>query len=150
MSLSKWLGPIAWLAMIAIAVLGVQHYGATRFRAGAAATHAAVQIQQARVERAMQQERDHADARFREAVLAREAAEAAVADQRARIDGLLRQRARERAQLARTGSGPDDAGPDWIGVIGACVGEYERLGRDAAGWADQVNGLQSYIRAISR
>ncbi|MFJ1302406.1 hypothetical protein ACILG0_20790 [Pseudomonadota bacterium AL_CKDN230030165-1A_HGKHYDSX7] len=68
MSVSKWLGPMVLLVLLLAALIGIQHYGSTRFRAGESAAYAAVQSQQARAERAMQQERDHADARYREAV----------------------------------------------------------------------------------
>lgn len=136
------------LALTLAAVLFVRAYGAAQYRAGEAAQRLASWQQQVRVERAMQEERDRADERYREAVAAREAAQADVADQRRRIDGLLRERAERRAAAAGAGGRPDDTGPDWIGVIAACVAGYERLGRDAAGWADQVNGLQDYVRAL--
>ena len=135
-------------AVLAAAVLGVRWYGASQFRAGGDARQTEIEKRQAAIERAWQEERDRADANYRGAVLAREAAEKAVAAQRGRIDGLLRQLARGRAEAAGASSGPDAAGPDWIGIIGACVGRYEQLGKDAARWADQVNGLQGYIRGI--
>ncbi|AZW19129.1 hypothetical protein [Bordetella hinzii] len=135
-------------ALVAAVVLGVRWYGASRYDAGVAAERAATLERQARLERAMQEEKDRADAQYRGAVLAREAAEKTVAAQRARIDGLLRQLAQRRTQAAGAVGGSDDTGPDWIGVIGACVGEYEQLGKDAARWADQVNGLQGYISAV--
>ncbi|MCM2573227.1 hypothetical protein NAT65_19250, partial [Achromobacter xylosoxidans] len=45
---------------------------------------------------------------------------------------------------------PDEAGADWIGGFAACYAEYGDLAADAAGWADQVNGLQGYIRGLRR
>ena len=135
-------------ALVVGAVLGVRWYGANQYQAGADAKQAEIEKRQAAIERAWQEERDRADAKHRGAVLAREAAEKTVAAQRGRIDGLLRQLAQRRAEAASTSSGPDAAGPDWIGIIGSCVGRYEQLGKDAARWADQVNGLQGYIRAI--
>ncbi|QKH34618.1 hypothetical protein FOC84_06495 [Achromobacter pestifer] len=135
-------------AVLAVAIAGVRWYGASQFRAGGDARQAEIEKRQAAVERAWQEERDRADAKHRGAVLAREAAEKTVAAQRGRINGLLRQLAQRRAQTPSAGGGPDAAGPDWIGIIGSCVGRYEQLGKDAARWADQVNGLQGYIRGL--
>lgn len=127
---------------------GVRWYGATQYQAGADAKQAEIEKRQAAIERAWQEERDRADAKHRGAVLAREAAEKTVAAQRGRIDGLLRQLAQRRAEAASASGGLDAGGPDWIGIIGSCVGRYEQLGKDAARWADQVNGLQGYIRGL--
>lgn len=135
-------------AVLAAVVLGVRWYGTSQYRAGGDARQAEIEKRQAAIERAWQEERDRADAKHRGAVLAREAAEKTVAAQRGRIDGLLRQLAQRRAETSGAGGGPDAAGPDWIGIIGSCVGRYEELGRDAARWADQVNGLQGYIRGL--
>lgn len=135
-------------ALVAGAVLGVCWYGASQYQAGADAKQAEIEKRQVAIERAWQEERDRADAKHRGAVLAREAAEKTVAAQRGRIDGLLLQLAKRRPEAASASSGPDAAGPDWIGIIGSCVGRYEQLGKDAARWADQVNGLQGYIRAL--
>lgn len=73
----------------------------------------------------------------------------------ARVDRLRRQLADRRAAARNAGGGPDGAGPDWIGQFGECLGRAQSLGRrlgevgkDAAGWADQVNGLQDYIKAL--
>ncbi|OZI36277.1 hypothetical protein CEG14_14795 [Bordetella genomosp. 1] len=148
----------AWPYLIGAAVLALalagwridrQLYGARQYDAGVATERAATLERQARVERAMQEERDRADANYRGAVLARQNAEKTVAAHRSRIDGLQRQLAGRRAPLASASGGSDGAGADWIGVVGACVAEYERLGRDAAAWADQVNGLQGYVRSLS-
>ncbi len=135
-------------ALVVLAVVGVRWYGASQFRAGGDARQAEIEKRQAAIERAWQEERDRADAKHRGAVLAREAAEKTVAAQRGRIDGLLRQLAQRRAEAAAASSRPDATGPDWIGIIGSCVGRYEQLGKDAARWADQVNGLQGYIRGL--
>jgi len=135
-------------ALVVAAGLGVRWYGVSQFQAGADAKQAEIEKRQAAIERAWQEERDRADAKHRGAVLAREAAEKTVAAQRGRIDGLLRQLAQRRAEAPSAGGGLDAAGPDWIGIIGSCVGRYEQLGKDAARWADQVNGLQGYIRGL--
>lgn len=137
-------------ALVVGAVLGVRWYGATQYQAGADAKQAEIEKRQAAIERAWQEETDRADAKHRGAVLAREAAEKTVAAQRGRIDGLLRELAQQRAEAAAAGGRLDAAGPDWIGIIGSCVGRYEQLGNDAARWADQVNGLQDYINGLRR
>lgn len=137
-------------ALLAAAILGVRWYGASQYEAGANAKQEEIEKRQAVIERAWQEERDRADANHRGAVLAREAAEKTVAAQRGRIDRLLLQLTQRRAEAASASGGPDASGPDWIGLIGSCVGEYEQLGKDAARWADQVNGLQGYIRALRR
>lgn len=134
--------------LLGAAVLERQWYGARQYQAGGDARQAAIEKRQAAIERAWQEERDRADAKYRGAVLAREAAEKTVVAQRGRIDGLLRQLAQRRAEAAGASGGFDAAGPDWIGIIGSCVGRYEQLGKDAARWADQVNGLQGYIRGL--
>lgn len=161
----------AWPYLIGPAVLALvlagwridrQLYGARQYDAGVATERAATLERQARVERAMQEERDRADANYRGAVLARQQTEAALAAsdrQRAtavaRIDGLRKQLAQRSAATARAGGRPDGAGADWLGVFGECVARAERLGRrfgevgaDAARFADQVNGLQGYVAAV--
>lgn len=135
-------------ALVVAAGLGVRWYGASQYQAGADAKRAEIEKRQVAIERAWQEERDRADAKHRGAVLAREAAERTVVAQRGRIDGLLRQLTQRRAEAAAAVGGLDAAGPDWIGIIGSCVGRYEQLGKDAARWADQVNGLQGYIRGL--
>jgi hypothetical protein len=143
--------------LIGAAVLGVvlagwridrSIYGASQYQAGADANQAEIEKRQAAIERAWQEARDRADAKHRGAVLARETAEKTIAAQRGRIDGLLFKLAQRRAESASTSIGLDAAGPDWIGIIGSCVGRYEQLGKDAARWVDQVNGLQGYIRGL--
>lgn len=151
-TLAGWKGYAAAAAVGAVLVAGVvlerQWYGARQFRAGGDARQAEIEKRQAAIERAWQEERDRADANYRGAVLAREAAEKTLAAQRGRIDGLLRQLAQRRAEAATASGGPDAAGPDWIGIIGSCIGRYEQMGKDAARLADQVNGLQGYIRGL--
>lgn len=139
---------LAGVIMLGAAGVWVRWYGVSQFEAGGLAKQAEIEKRQAAIERAWQEGRDRADAKHRGAVLAREAAEKTAAAQRGRIDGLLRQVAQRRAEAANAGGGLDAAGPDWIGIIGSCVGRYEQLGKDAARWADQVNGLQGYIKAL--
>jgi hypothetical protein len=72
-----------------------------------------------------------------------------------RIDGLRKQLAARGTEASYAGRRPDGASPDWFGLFGECLARAESLGRrlgevgkDAAGWADQVNGLQGYIRGL--
>jgi hypothetical protein len=150
--LAGWKGyvaaALAGVVVLAAAGAWVLRYGDSQYQAGAVAKQAEIEKRQAAIERAWQEERDRADAKYRGAVLAREAAEKSIADQRSRIDGLLLKLAQRRAEAAAASSGLNASGPDWIGIIGSCVGRYEQLGRDAARWADQVNGLQAYIDSI--
>lgn len=163
--IARAVGPYLMGAAVIVAVLvGVRLYGAGRYDDGVAAERAATLERQARVERAMQEEKDRADAQYRGAVLARQQAEAALAASErdrgaavARIDGLLKQLAQRRAATAATGPGSDGAGADWIGLFGECVARTESLGRrlgqvgaDAARFADQVNGLQGYVKSLHR
>ncbi|WP_249276304.1 hypothetical protein [Bordetella genomosp. 7] len=137
----------AGAALIA-AMVGAWHWRwSSGHDAGYAAAQAEAQALNAAIERGLQAEKDRADAEYRGAVLARQAADRLVADQRKRIDGLLDQ-LRRRPQVARAGSRPDEPGEDWIGIFGQCVAEYERMGAEAGRLADKVNGLQGYIRAI--
>lgn len=151
--IAAWKGYAVAAVIGAVLVTGVvlerRWYGARQYQAGGDARQAEIEKRQIAIERAWQEERDRADAKHRGAVLAREAAEKTVNAQRGRIDGLLRQLAQRRAEAAAAGGRLDATGPDWIGIIGSCVGRYERVGKDAARWADQVNGLQGYIRGLS-
>lgn len=149
-------------AVVVAAVIGVRWYGASQFQAGADAKQAEIEKRQAAIERAWQEERDRADAKHRGAVLAREHTESKLAQAErdrdaafARIAGLRKQLATRGATAPDAGGGSDGAGPDWIGLFGECLGRAQSLGRrlgevgkDAAGWADQVNGLQGYVNAI--
>ncbi|WP_063492224.1 hypothetical protein [Bordetella trematum] len=150
-------------ALLLAGLLAERHwYGAAQYRAGAAAKQVEIEKRQLAIERGWQEEKDRADAERRGAVLARQAVEAQLvksdrdrAAAVARIDGLRRQLAQRDAASTSASSRPDATGPDWIGVFGECLGRAESLGRrlsevgkDAAGWADQVNGLQGYVRAL--
>jgi len=141
--------PLASAAAVLLLCLAIWGYGKSQYRQGVADTKAEAVLQQISIEQGMQYERDRADADYRGAVLARETAQKDVAAVRARLDRLLRQH-RDDAKIASAGSGSDAAGPDWIGIVGACYAEYGELGADAARWADQLNGLQGYVRAIQQ
>lgn len=132
--------------LLAVAFWGYGHY---QHRQGTADAKADAVLAKISIEQGMQYERDRADADYRGAVLAREAAEKDAAAVRGRLDRVLRQY-RDDPETAGAGGGSDAAGPDWIGVFAACYAEYGDLGADAGRLADQVNGLQGYVRALSR
>ena len=163
---------IGWKGYAAVAVVGAalvagvvlerQWYGSRQFQAGGDARQAEIEKRQAAIERAWQEGKDRADAQYRGAVLARQQTEARLAQAErdrdaafARVGGLRKQLDARNAEASDAGGRPDGASPDWIGLFGECLGRAESLGRrlgevgkDAAGWADQVNGLQGYIRGL--
>lgn len=136
------------LIAVALAIAAIWGYGQYKYRQGVADTRAEAVLAQLSIEQGMQYERDRADAEFRGAVLAREAAQRDLGAVRRELD-RLRDNARH-AQDTGAGSGPDGAGADWIGGFAACYAEYAELAGAAARWADQVNGLQGYVRALRR
>lgn len=140
-----------WLALGAIVALvaggwWLHHSG---YSQGRYDEHQAALIAQQAAQAAMQQEKDRADANYRGAVLARQDVESKLTAATGRIGGLLQQ-LRNRAQAAAASGRLDDAGPDWIGIFGECAGRLEQVGKDAARFADQVNGLQGYVRALDQ
>ncbi|TEA78629.1 hypothetical protein [Allopusillimonas ginsengisoli] len=143
MSIRAQLAALA-LALLALAGWWLHHSG---YRQGVADQKAKTVLQQIAIEQGMQYERDQADAQYRGAVLAREAAQKDVASVRARLDGLLRERS-DNAKTAHASSRSDDAGADGIGILIECVQEYDYMGREAARLADKVGGLQGYVRSV--
>lgn len=135
---------LAGAALLAGGAWWLRHDG---YRQGEADTKAKALLQTITIEQGMQYERDKADAKHRGAVLARDVALRDLAGVRGELDRLLRTHGRDSANPG-AGRRPDDIGPDWIGGFAACYGEYEQLATDAAGWADQVNGLQGYVRSL--
>ena len=155
------------IAVLAVLVAGWSidrhFYGARQYQTGSDAKQAEIEKRQAAVEREWQEERDRADAKYRGAVLARQQTESKLAQAErdrdaafVRIGGLRKQLADRGDSAPDAGGGPDGAGPDWIGLFGECLGRAQNLGRrlgevgkDAARWADQVNGLQGYIQGLT-
>lgn len=145
-----WKMAAPWIGGAAVVlVLGAAFAlnGARREAAGVANERARAEAEQRAITEAYQLEKDHADAQYRGAVLAREAATTGLAAARAELDRVLRAAGRD-PSIPRAGRRPDEAGPDWIGGFAACYAEYGDLAADAAAWADQVNGLQGYIRGL--
>lgn len=139
-----WIGGAA---VVMVLGAGMVLYGAHREAAGVTKERARAEAAQRAITEAYQLEKDRADAQYRGAVLAREAAKTGLAAARAQLDRVLRASGRDPAN-PRAGRRPDEAGADWIGGFAACYAEYGDLASDAAGWADQVNGLQGYIRGL--
>lgn len=156
---------LPWIGGAAVVMLlgaGFLLYGAHQYQAGGDARQAEIEKRQAAIERGWQEERDRADANHRGDVLVRQQVEAKLAqverDRDAafiRVDGLRKQLAARSTEASRAGGGSDGASPDWIGLFGECFSRTESLGRrlgavgrDAARWADQVNGLQGYIQGL--
>lgn len=147
-----WKMALPWIGGAAVVmVLGAAFAlnGAHREAVGVTKERARAEAAQRAITEAYQLEKDRADAQYRGAVLAREAAKTDLAAARADLDRVLRTAGRDPAN-PRAGRRSDEAGPDWIGGFAACYAEYEDLAADAAGWADQVNGLQGYINRLRR
>lgn len=125
---------------------GAWLYGKSQYRAGYGQSELDSRLAAIAIAQAAQEEKDRADAQYRAAVLARQAIEKNLAAARVRADGLLAQL--RRAQSPKASPGSDGAGDDWIGILGACLAEYEWMGGQAGKLADKVGGLQGYIRAV--
>lgn len=135
------------LVLAGIIGLAWRTHGTAQYRAGYAQAKTDAALAAVALSEGIQYERDRADAQHRGAILAREAAQRDLVAVRGELDRVLRASGRDPAN-PRARSRPDDIGPDWISGFGACYGEYAELARDAARWADQVNGLQGYVKAI--
>jgi len=145
----------AGLLLALAAVAGVKWYGRHQYATGYEQAQLEAQVAAAQLsnqyraqEQAAQQKAEEEYAKYRVQVLAtqKRAADldAAVGRLRAQLAGLQSRRA---AQGAGPSAGADAAaGPDVIGVIAACTGRYDEVVRYAAALADQVTGLQGYIR----
>ncbi|MGG4774817.1 hypothetical protein ACLO87_09310 [Paenalcaligenes sp. Me52] len=135
-------------AAIAVAFfVGVWLYGQAQYRQGVGDTTADAVLAQISIEQGMQYERDRADAEYRGLVRAMETTLFDLNAARVELD-RLRRSATGGSQVAGGGSGLDGTSTDWIGGFAACYAEYAELATDAAKWADMVNGLQGYIKAI--
>lgn len=133
-------------AITAALFFGGWLYGQHQYRQGANAEKANALLSQIAIEQGMQYEKDRADAKYRQAVLEREAVQKLVSDQRIRIVGLLNDL--RNAQVSDPSSGFNDVRTDGIGILIECIGDYEQMGAEAARLADKVNVLQGYIKAL--
>jgi hypothetical protein len=146
----------AGLALALAAVLGIRWYGSHQYDAGHAQAQLEAQAAAAKLseqyraqEQAAQEQADENYAKYRGQVLATQARIAGsyaddVGRLRKQIAGL--QSAGAAAHPA-DGAGADGGpGPDVIGAFAACAGRYDEVVQYAAGLADQVTGLQGYVR----
>lgn len=140
---------VAGAGALMLVLVGIWVYGHYQYRQGVSDTKDKAVLAQISIEQGMQYERDQSDANYRGAVLARLAAEKDAAAVRGRLDRLLWKH-RNDPKTTDARAGLDATGPDWIGVFAACYAEYGDLGADAGRLADQVNGLQGYVRAIRK
>lgn len=135
------------LAALAV-IMSVWGYGRYQYSKGHTAAKVQAEARALAIQQGMQYEKDRADAEYRGAVAARQAAEVAMSEQRDSINGLLDQL--RRAKATGASGRPDAAGADGIGILIECIGQYEQMGRDAARLADKVGGLQGYVRALHK
>lgn len=146
-----WKGYVVAGAVGAVLVAGAslawQRHGINQWDAGYEAREAEARLELAALESAKQKEVDRADGKYRDAIVAREVAARDLIVVRGRLDGLLRANGRD-PENPRASRRSDEAGPDWIAGFAECYSAYGDLATSAAGWADQVNGLQGYVRAI--
>lgn len=137
-----------------VVVGGIGWYGHIRYEAGYAARDTQAKLDEAAQKAAfytektrLENERNAADQKY-QALKSDTVARAADLDaQLSRLRGQLSAAKRQHVDPGAAG-GIDGTGPDWIGIIGTCWGDYAELGKEAAVYADRVNGLQDYVRAI--
>lgn len=131
--------------LLALATMG--GYGRYQYSRGVDQERARIERQQIDIALAQQMEKDRADAIYRGQILASQAA----ADKwAAELDTTSRmlQSLRKQLQTAGTCSGLNDAGEDWIGILGASWAEYQAMANEAGRLANKVTGLQGYVRAL--
>lgn len=140
---------LAVAAALLLGYIAIKAYGNHKYQAGVADTKLAIERENARLTAAMQEEKDRAEAQYRGAVLARQAIESTLRDRNTRITSLLSQLRAKSTDPSKTTGRVDGTSADWIGLFGACYAEYERVGKDAARYADLVNGWQLYYKAVT-
>ncbi|URG13015.1 hypothetical protein B2_22 [Stenotrophomonas phage B2] len=148
--------PLAWAiagTVVALAAVGVLRYGSTQYDRGYQDRHAiaeaADRIRERTAFQAKQEEQAKADA----AAIEHENLKTKSADlERSLTDARRRLQQYSAAKPASACPGPaadssgsTDPAPDWIGVFGACLAEYDLLARDAAKVADTLRPLQRVL-----
>jgi hypothetical protein len=136
-------------AGLLLALAAVWGYGAHKYKQGASQERAKLERQQIDIALGQQVEKDRADAIYRGQILASQATAKKWA---AELDstGRMLQSLRKQLQTAGTCSGLNDAGEDWIGILGRSWAEYQGMANEAGRLADKVTGLQGYVRAIRK
>lgn len=121
-------------------------YGHTQYKRGVQDERVRQELAHARLEEGLRYERDKADAKYRAAIAAREVAEDHIDSIERELDRVLKDLRNAEHTAASDRLNAASAGR--LQGYRECVAEYGTLARDAARWADQVNGLQDYIRGI--
>jgi hypothetical protein len=148
--------PLAGALVAVLVAAAVGWYGHIRYEAGYAARDTQAKLDEAAQKAAfytektrLENERNAADEKY-QTLKSDTAARAADID--AQLGRLRKQLSAARSQHVDPGAagGVDGGNTDWIGVVGTCWGDYAGLAKEAAVYADRVNGLQGYVRAIQR
>jgi len=157
--MKPWVSVSAGAVLTLSAVLGVWWHGHTRYAAGRAQAFLEFQAGAARVaaeyraqEHAARQQAEEHHAKYRAQILAtqRRAADLDMAAGRLREQLANLQSHRTARNTAASASADGASGPDLVGAIGACAGRYDEVVQYAGRLADQVNGLQGYVRTVQR
>src|SRR5699024_3015430 len=135
-------------AVAAVALIGaVWLYGHSQYKRGAADGRGKQQLEHARIEQGLRYERDKADAKYRAAIAACEVAQNDLDSVQSELELVLNYL--RNAEHTATSERLNAASAARLEGFRQCVKEYGSLARDAARWADQVNGLQDYVRGIA-
>src|SRR5690625_2375038 len=135
--------------LIAVAGLlaAVYFYGHAQYRQGVSDERVRQELAHARLEQGLRYERDKADAKYRAAIAAREVAEDHIDSIERELDRVLKDL--RNAEHTAASDRLNGASAARLEGFRQCVKEYGSLARDAARWADQVNGVQDYVRGRS-
>ncbi len=136
----------ASVLLIGVAFWGYGHY---QYKQGASQERAKFTQEQIAIALGQQVEKDRADVIHRGQILASQATAKKWAVE---LDstGRMLQSLRKQLQAAGTCSGLNDAGEDWIGILGRSWAEYQGMANEAGRLADKVSGLQGYVKAVQR
>src|SRR5690625_4910638 len=134
------------IAAAGIAV-AVYFYGHAQYRQGVNDERVRQELAHARLEQGLRYERDKADAKYRAAIAAREVAQNDLDSVQRELERVLKDL--RNAEHTAASDRLNAASANRLEGFRQCVKEYGTLARDAARWADQVNGLQDYVRGIA-
>lgn len=127
--------------------IAVYFYGHTQYRQGINDERVRQELAHARLEQGLRYERDKADANYRAAIAAREVAQNDLDSVQRELERVLKDL--RNAEHTAASDRLNAASANRLRGYRECVKEYGSLARDAAKWADQVNGLQDYIKGIA-
>src|SRR5690625_65173 len=135
------------LIVVAGIAVAVYFYGHAQYRQGVNDERVRQELAHARLEQGLRYERDKADAKYRAAIAAREVAQADLDSVQRELERVLKDL--RNAEHTADMDGLNAASAARLEGLRQCVKEYGWLARDAAKWADEVNGLQDYVRGIA-